>query len=245
MSARVTLLPAMRKLIVAIDGPAGAGKTTIAHRVAKRLGYTNLETGAMYRALGLKALEQRVPLEDESQLLSLAWAARIELQPGPDGNRVLLDGEDVSRRIRQPDVTEASSRVSVHPQVRACMVERQQQMGAAGGVVMEGRDIGTKVFPQAEVKIFLEASPEVRAMRRLQQQNADNADAAALQAVAEEIRQRDERDRTRSVSPLVAAPDAVTIDSSALTIEQVVEQVLEAVKNNLGGEPEPSAIGAA
>ncbi len=219
-----------RKLTIAIDGPAGAGKSTIAQHVAKALDYTNLETGAMYRALGLKALEAGVPLDDESALLPLAENSRIELDPTGDGNRVLLDGLDVSQRIRHADVTDAASRVSVHPNVRVWMVDRLREMGAGGGVVMEGRDIGTKVFPHAEVKVFLEASPEVRAARRVLQETGCTADEALIKSIAEEIRQRDHRDRTREASPLIAAPDAVTIDSSDLTIDEVVARILELVR---------------
>jgi cytidylate kinase len=220
-----------RRLIVAIDGPAGAGKSTIAQRVAQALGYTKLDTGAMYRALGLKAQEKGVSLEDEGALMELASRSRIELEPTTGGgNRVLLDGCDVSLRIRQPGISDAASRVSVHPRVRVWMVERQQEMGRGGGVVMEGRDIGTKVFPHAEIKVFLEASPEVRARRRLLQDDGSLEDGAKLKAYAEEIRQRDQRDRTRAASPLVAAPDAVLLDSSDLDIDQVVERVLELVR---------------
>ena len=219
-----------RKLIIAIDGPAGAGKSTVAQSVARALGYTNLETGAMYRALALKALEHSVALDHEEALTSLAKCSRIELEPTPNGNRVLLDGSDISQRIRRPDITDAASRVSVHPQVRAWMVDRQRQMGAGGGVVMEGRDIGTKVFPNAEVKIFLEASPRVRALRRVQQETGSTADTGRIAAVAEEIRQRDERDRTRAASPLIAASGATVIDSSDLDVEQVVHRVLQLVR---------------
>jgi cytidylate kinase len=220
-----------RKLTVAIDGPAGAGKSSVAQRLAQALGYVNLDTGAMYRALGLKALAESVSPEDEAALLALAERTRIDLQPTVDGNRVLLDGRDVSLAIREAQVSDAASRLSVHPQVRRWMVDRQRAMGAGGGVVMEGRDIGTQVFPAAEVKIFLDASPEVRATRRLLQETGDSPDTAAVQAVAEQIRQRDERDRTRAASPLVAAPDAVAIDSSTLALNEVVDRILELIRD--------------
>src|SRR5664279_1800632 len=157
------------KIIVAIDGPAGAGKSTIARHPARHFGLLNLETGAMYRAFALKALRLDVPLDDPAALQSLAAETEIRLEPGEDENRVLLDGEDVTGQIRNQTVTDAASRVSVFPPVRAAMVKRQQEMGAQGGVVMEGRDIGTVVFPNAEVKIFLDAAPEVRGMRRYDQ----------------------------------------------------------------------------
>ena len=220
-----------RKLTIAIDGPAGAGKSTIASRLARKLGYVNLESGAMYRALGLKAIQNDVSFDDEAALLELARNSRIGLHPRLDGNRVLLDGADVSKRIRERDVTEAASRVSVHPAVRAWMVDRQREMGKPGGVIMEGRDIGTVVFPNAEVKIFLEATPDVRVERRLKQRGAD-ADKA--KTVAAELQQRDQRDKTRAASPLVPAPDAVILDSTHLTIDQVVKRAEELVRKKTG-----------
>jgi len=226
-------MSAPRKLVIAIDGPAGSGKSTIAARLARKLGYINLESGAMYRALALKAMEQQVSLDDAEALRQLAEQSVIELEPSGDGNRVLLDGEDVSRRIREPDVTAAASRVSAHPQVRRVMVARQRELGANGGVVMEGRDIGTAVFPSAEVKIFLDADQTVRAERRLLQNGSQSPEEA--KRVHAEIAARDERDRTRVASPLVPAADAVHVDTTHKSIDEVVEEVERIVKRVASG----------
>ena len=210
------------KPVVAIDGPAGSGKSTIAARLARKLGYVNLESGAMYRALALKAMEHGVGLDDGEALRQLAQGTAIQLEPGGEGNQVLLDGRDVSQRIRQADVTAAASRVSVHPLVRQLMVARQRELGKNGGVVMEGRDIGTAVFPNAEVKIFLDADPTVRAERRVLQNGPTSAQEA--QRVLADIAARDQRDRSRPVSPLVAAQDAVHVDTTHKSIDDVVAE---------------------
>jgi cytidylate kinase len=219
-----------RKLIIAIDGPAGAGKSTIASRLARKLGYVNLESGAMYRALALQAIEKDASFDDEATLVKLAEESRIRLEPSRDGNRTLLNGHDVSARIRERDVTEAASRVSVHPGVRAWMVAHQREMGVGGGVVMEGRDIGTKVFPDADLKIFLDADPVVREQRRMEQQKIKGEVGAK---VAAELRERDHRDRTRAVSPLMAAGDAVVIDSTKLSEDEVLARVEELARKRL------------
>jgi len=220
------------RLVIAIDGPAGAGKSTIASGLAKSLGYVNLESGAMYRALALKSLQAGVAATDAEALVELAWGSRIELEPTPEGNRVLLDGRDVSAQIRERDVTDAASRVSTHPAVREWMVARQRELGALGGVIMEGRDIGTVVFPDAEVKIFLDANSGIREGRRVMQANAQD-DPARAAILRQELRERDLRDTTRTTAPLKAAADAVHIDSTALTIEEVIARAEEIVQERL------------
>jgi cytidylate kinase len=220
-----------RKLVIAIDGPAGSGKSTIAARLARKLGYINLESGAMYRALALKALEQQISLDDAEALRRLAESTMIQLEPQPEGNRVLLDGRDVSQRIREGDVTAAASRVSMHPPVREIMVGRQREMGERGGVVMEGRDIGTVVFPNAEVKVFLDADARIRAERRVAQNGTHTPEEATR--IVEDLVARDQRDRSRAVSPLVPASDAVVLDTTNLSVDEVVSRVEELVRQRL------------
>src|SRR5258708_3994871 len=219
--------PSPRKLIIAMAGPAGAGKSSIASRLARKLGYVNLESGAMYRALALKAIEWDASFDDEAALLKMAQDSRITLDRTIGGNHVLLNGKDVSARIRERDVTEAASRVSVHPKVREWMVARQREMGIGGGVVMEGRDIGTKVFPDADLKIFLDADPVIREQRRLDQQQVKGASA---QTMATELRERDRRDRTRAASPLVAAEDALVLDSPNTSEDEGLNRIQELVE---------------
>jgi CMP/dCMP kinase len=221
------------KLIIAIDGPAGAGKSTIASRLARKLGYANLESGAMYRALALKAIERDISFDDEAALSELAHNSKIKLEPTLGGNRVVLDGREVTQRLREDDVSQAASRVSVHPKVRDWMVARQQELGKAGGVVMEGRDIGTKVFPHADVKIFLDADPVIREQRRIHQQHSRSISA---QSMAAELRERDRRDRTRANSPLLPATDATVIDSTSMSEDEVLQRIQEMVQRKLDSQ---------
>jgi len=215
-----------KQIVVAIDGPAGAGKSTVAKRVAARLGFLYIDSGAMYRALALWALRLGLDLTDAQRLEQLANQASIELFPRDA--RVLLNGEDVTAAIRSEEVSDAASKISVIPGVRRTMVAKQRKMGAQASVVMEGRDIGTVVFPDAEIKIFLDAAPEVRAERRLaelrQRGENLNEDDIALQ-----IQQRDNRDRNRLEAPLMQAPDAVYIDSSRLGIDEVESLILKLI----------------
>jgi len=215
--------------VIAIDGPAGAGKSTMAAHLARRFGFLNLETGAMYRALALKAIDNDIDFDDEAALLDVAGLTRIELKPQSEGNVVYLDGVDVSRRIREADVTAGASRVSVHPRLREWMVEQQRRLGATGGVVMEGRDIGTVVFPDAEVKIFLDAAPEVRGNRRYRQGGPAQTEVTE-EAVIRELKERDARDRNRAESPLKAAEDAVILDSTGMTLDEVLVAAEEIVR---------------
>jgi cytidylate kinase len=224
---------ARERPVIAIDGPAGAGKSTLAAHLARKFGFLNLETGAMYRALALKAIENDLSFEDEAALMDLAEYTRLALEPQAEGNRVFLDGVDVSRRVRDVDVTEAASRVSVHPALRAWMVTQQRKLGERGGVVMEGRDIGTVVFPDAEVKIFLDAAPEVRGSRRFRQRGPENQSKVTEDAVLKELRERDARDRNRAESPLRPAPDAVILDSTAMTLDEVLAAAEGVVRSHV------------
>ncbi len=224
-----------RRVVVAIDGPAGAGKSTIARRVAEKLGFVYIDTGAMYRALGLWALRAGIDLSDMHRLEQLARAARIELEPGT--SRVMLNGEDVTALIRTQEVSSAASIVSAYGGVRRAMVEQQRRIASEQSVVMEGRDIGTVVFPGADVKIFLDADPEARAVRRLRelQQKGENCDPVE---VAKEIRERDERDRGRAEAPLMQAPDAVYVDTTPLSIEDVERAILKLIRDRLSNGKE-------
>ena len=223
-----------RKIIITIDGPAGAGKSTVARHLARHFGLLNLETGAMYRACALKALRTELPLDESSSLEKLAAETAISLEPGEGDNRVLLDGEDVTGLLRNQIVTDGASRVSVFPAIRAWMVRLQQQLGAVGGVVMEGRDIGTVVFPHAEVKIFLDAAPEVRGQRRYDQLGLKGSiPEVQPEEVIQDLRARDQRDRNRADSPLRAAPDAVILDSTNMTLEEVVQAAEDIVEAKL------------
>jgi cytidylate kinase len=219
-----------RRIIIAIDGPAGAGKSTIARAVARRLGCVYIDTGAMYRAVGLWALRSNIPLDDLHKLEQLAAAARIEFEAGT--STVLLNGEDVTTAIREATVSDAASKASAISGVRRAMVAEQRRMAENASVVMEGRDIGTVVFPNADVKIFLDADPRTRAERRTAELRQRGADIAA-ETVAREMAERDQRDRTRAEAPLVQAADAVYIDTTPLTIDQVEEEVLRIVRSRI------------
>jgi cytidylate kinase len=212
-------------VVVAIDGPAGAGKSTIAKRLAARLGFTYIDTGAMYRAVALWGLRQGVDMGDMHRMEQLAVASQIELSPG----RIALNGEDITEAIRTPEVSNSASKVAVIPGVRRAMVAKQREIGERASVVMEGRDIGTVVFPHAEVKVFLDANPEERVRRRYLE-SKDKGESVSESQLAAQIRERDRRDSTRADAPLSQAPDAVYLDSTSLSIEEVEEAILKIVR---------------
>jgi CMP/dCMP kinase len=230
-------MPTTEKLVIAIDGPVGSGKSTVARRVADMMGYIYIDTGAMYRSVAFKALRRGMSFDEGAlsgsgdaskaadELTSLATDTRIDLRQQNGAQQVCLDGEDVTAAIRTPEVAQAASKVAVVSGVRKVLVAEQRRAGQQGGVVMEGRDIGSVVFPDAELKIFLTASPEVRADRRWRehQQKGDTIDLART---LDEIRERDRRDRERTTSPLVQAADAVVVDSTAMEPEEVARLVV-------------------
>jgi cytidylate kinase len=215
-----------RPLIIAIDGPSGAGKGTVARNLAARLGYRHIDTGAMYRAVAWKALQERLDLNDAAAVAALAGRLRL----ATDGGRILVGDEDISTRIRTPEIDAAAATVARQPGVRAVLIRQQREMGAGGGVVMEGRDIGTVVFPSADVKLYLDASPEERARRRAHDPaHTAGRERGAVHEIAQALEERDRTDKTRTASPLMVADDAIVIDTTQLPIDAVVEEVLAVV----------------
>jgi CMP/dCMP kinase len=219
----------MNKLVIAIDGPSGSGKSTLGKALARALGYLYVDSGAVYRAVARRALDEGVALDDATQLARLARLSAIRLEGDPDHLRVFLDGREVSSEIRLPDASHASSVIATIPEVREAIVEKLREMSRKGGVVMDGRDIGTKVFPKAEVKLFLDASLDVRARRRCEE-DRERGRAVSVEEVKAELEERDHRDRARRATPLVKADDAVFLDTSHLPLDRLVDRVLEIVK---------------
>ena len=233
------------RIVVAIDGPSGAGKSTVARAVAERLGYLYVDSGAMYRAVGLAALEQGLDPHDAEKVAACARPLEISLEKAPAGApeagaRVRVDGRDVTEAIRQPRVAQAASVVATIPAVRELLVAQQQHIGAGGGIVMEGRDIGSVVFPRAELKVFVTASVEERARRRYAQQREQGIESS-LERTRQEVVERDQRDATRQVSPLVQAPDAVYLESTAMTTEEVVDVIVRLAEKKVG-EPKSRRV---
>ncbi|HKQ07516.1 MAG TPA: (d)CMP kinase [Blastocatellia bacterium] len=219
----------MDKLVIAIDGPSGVGKSTLGKALARRFGYLFIDSGAVYRAVGRKALDGGVALTDAAAVARIARDADIRLEGDPDHLRVFLDGREVTEAIRLPDASRASSIVATIPEVREAVVHKLRQMSRAGGVVMDGRDIGTKVFPDAQVKLFLEAAPDVRAARRFLEER-ERGREVSIEQIKAELAERDRRDREREATPLVKAPDAILIDTSSMPLNRVIERVLEIIQ---------------
>jgi cytidylate kinase len=217
------------KLIIAIDGPSGAGKGTVARALADALGYRHVDTGAMYRAVGWKAIDEGLSFENEGALANLSERARLDLTDG----RVVIDGHDVTRAIRTPEIDKAATAVARLPRVREVLVARQRALGRDGGVVMEGRDIGTVVFPNADVKVYLDASAEERARRRANDPAHTGGQGTSIAGVQSELQARDQSDSTRSVAPLAIAQGAIYIDTTGLTVEETLARVMEMVRERL------------
>jgi cytidylate kinase len=215
----------VKKLIIAIDGPSGAGKGTVARHLAARLAYRHVDTGAMYRAVAWKALQEGIDLREESAVAALGRRAAFDLEAG----RVIVDGHDVARAIRTPEIDAAAAAVARHPAVREVLVARQREMAAGGGIVMEGRDIGTVVFPDADVKVYLDASPDERARRRASDPAHGASQTKQLSEIATALADRDRSDSTRAASPLMQADDAIVIDTTGIPIDEVANRVMAVV----------------
>lgn len=220
----------MQNIVIAIDGPSGVGKSTLGKEIARRLGYLYIDSGAVYRATGLKALESGIALEDHRALARAAEQSEIRLEGDPHHLRVFLDRRDVTREIRTPEASRASSIVAAIAEVREIVVDKLRAMAEANNVVMDGRDVGTRIFPRAQIKIFLEASSEVRSQRRLKEERERGRDIS-FEEISAELEERDRRDRERAATPLVKADDAILIDTSELNLERVIERVLEIVNS--------------
>ena len=214
-----------QRIVIAIDGPSGSGKSTVARAVADHLGYLYVDSGAMYRAVALRAREDGIPADAVDRLSALAGRMQIDLKRDSAGVRIFVDGRDVTEAIRTPEISKGASLIAVLPAVRERLVAQQQRIGAAGGIVMEGRDIGTVVFPKAELKIFLDATPDERARRR-HAQHIEQGIESSLEQTRKEVEERDRRDSTRTVSPLVQASDAVYLDTTALNADDAVDVIV-------------------
>ncbi len=216
-------------MIVAIDGPAGSGKSSVAKAIAKELKLRHIDSGAMYRAVAWKSRELGIDLEDQERIAEVAQSIQIEFVPGEDKQEIAVDGKIVTSALRQEDIGIRASRVATQQRVRQALVARQQEIGQKGDVIMDGRDIGTVVFPDADIKIFLDASPEIRGQRRHLELN-EQGDAPDRQEIIEDIRRRDDEDRNRKHSPLRPADDAVLIDTTGLELDRVIEKILQLIK---------------
>lgn len=222
-------------MIIAIDGPSGAGKSTLGRMIARELGYLYIDTGAMYRAVALAVIESNVRLNDAEAVTAVAESADIKLEGDPDSLRVSLNGRDISEEIRTEEVSHAASVISTFPQVRRTLVERQRVMGRRGRVVLDGRDIGTVVFPDADIKFFLTARPQERAARRFKEERLRERDVTFEETLTD-INTRDQRDSTRADSPLAIADNAIVIDSTDLSIEEVGSRMLAVIRESLPGK---------